>query len=147
MPCGGSSRDPDFGYHPSMPDRFDVELDDGVIVVRYDGRPTDSMFEDYLERYTTLLMRKVPYAAVYSSMPGARMPHPAHVRTLAKWMRDHRKVLLQCSRGLAFALPSPVMRGVLRGLLSIQPLAADHIVVNDEAEAIAWARGRLATPT
>ncbi|MCR9160742.1 MAG: hypothetical protein ACE37F_04100 [Nannocystaceae bacterium] len=126
-----------------MPDLLDVELDDGVIVVRYDGRPDDEVFQKYLQSYTDLVYRRVPYTAVYSTLPGARIPSGANARLQAAWMKREQPIIGQYCRGLAFALPSPLMRGVLRGVLTLQPLVADHIVVDNEAEAVAWARSRL----
>lgn len=126
-----------------MPDRILVEVDRGVIVVRYDGRPNESDFQAYLDRYTELLERGVPYATVYTTEPDARMPTPRQVRMQASWMKEYRDVAAALSKGLAFHLPSPLMRGVLRGVLAIQPLGAQHVVVETEAEAMRWALARL----
>jgi hypothetical protein len=120
-----------------------VDLVEGVIVVRYDGRPTDEVFDAYLERYTELAMRGVPYAAVYSTLPTARIPLGGQARRQAAWMKKHQPIFRDRCRGLAFALGSPVMRGVFRGVLALQPLAAEHVVVDDEIIALAWAKGRL----
>lgn len=128
-----------------MADLLDVELDDGVIVVRYDGRPDDAKFQTYLAEYTDLVHRKVPYATVYSTLPGARIPSGANARQQAAWMKREQPVVNQFCQGLAFALPSPLMRGVLRGILKMQPIIADYVVVDDEDEAIAWAKARLAS--
>ena len=126
-----------------MTDLFSVDLDEGVLVVRYGGRPDDVAFEDYLERYTALMSRGIPYASVYSTMPSSRMPPVSYVKRQAAWMKEHSELAAKHCRGLAFALPSPLMRGVLRAVLAMQPLGAQHIIVDDEAEAIAWAKGRL----
>lgn len=126
-----------------MPDRVLVELIQGVIVVRYDGRPDEAEIRAYLDRYTELIKRGVPYAAVYTSAPGARMPGPRQVRMQAQWMKEHRDLASALNQGLAFHFPSPMMRGVLRGVLSIQPLGAQHVVVDTEDEAMRWALARL----
>lgn len=128
-----------------MPDRLDVELDERVIVVRYDGRPDDETFRAYLQTYTDLVHRRVPYATVYSTLPGARIPSGANARQQAAWIKREQPIVTQFCRGLAFALPSPLMRGVLRGILKMQPIIADYVVVDGEDEAIAWAKARLAS--
>ncbi len=128
-----------------MADLLDVELDDGVIVVRYDGRPDDTKFQAYLQEYTDLVHRQVPYATVYSTLPGARIPSGANARLQAGWMKREQPSITQFCQGLAFALPSPRMRGVLRGILKMQPIIADYVVVDSEDEAIAWAKARLAS--
>ena len=126
-----------------MADLFSVDLDDDVLVVRYDGRPDEVTFAAYLERYTALMHRGVPYAAVYATGPTARMPPASYAKRQANWMKEHRDTIAMHCRGLAFALPSPLMRGVLHAVLAMQPLGAPHVVVDEEAEAIAWAKGRL----
>lgn len=120
-----------------------VEVDNGVIIVRLDGRPDDAAFDAYLKRYTELIERRVPYTTVYSTTTNARMPAAGHARRQAAWMKEYRDFAGQYCRGLAFAFKSPLMRGVLRGILAMQPLGAEHIVMDDEAAAIAWARARL----
>jgi len=123
--------------------QLSIELEEGVIVVRYDGVPTDAMATAYLERYTELVQRGVPYTAVFATQISARMPSASQIRRQAAWVKEHRLLTQQYCKGLAFVLRSPAMRGVLRALLTMQPFAAEHIVVRDEAEAIAWARARL----
>ncbi len=120
-----------------------IDLVDGVIVVRIDGRPDDAAFDAYLQRYTELVERRIPYATVYSAQPGARMPHATHARRQVTWMKEYSEFAGQYCRGLAFSFRSPLMRGVLRGILAMQPLGAPHIVVDDEDEALRWARSRL----
>lgn len=120
-----------------------VDLVEGVIVVRYDGRPTDEVFDAYLERYTELATRGVPYTAVYSTLSSSRIPLGGQARRQAAWMKRHQPIIREYCKGLAFSLNSPVMRGVFRGILALQPLAAEHVVVDNEALALAWAKGRL----
>lgn len=122
---------------------MDVTLDRGVIVVRYDGRPGDDVFEAYLRRYESLAGRGEPYATVYATASGARIPQPHHARLQAAWMKQHQPMLRDWCRGLGFSLSTPLMRGVLRAVLKMQPLAAEHAVFSTEDEAIAWARARL----
>ncbi|MBV1862118.1 MAG: hypothetical protein KUG77_27115 [Nannocystaceae bacterium] len=126
-----------------MPDVVNVDLVDRVIVVRYDGRPDEVAFQKYLDQYTQLVTRGVPYATVYATMLTARMPTPREIRMQANWMKEYRDVAGQLCRGLAFHLPSPVMRGVLRGVLAIQPLGAKHMVVDSLDGAMSWANEQL----
>ncbi len=128
-----------------VPDRLDVELDERVIVVRYDGRPDEETFQAYLQTYTDLVYREVPYAAVYSTLPGARIPSGANARQQVAWMKREQPLVNRFCRGLAFSLPSPLMRGVLRGILKMQPIVSEYVVVDGEDEAIAWAKARLAS--
>ena len=126
-----------------MADLFSVDLEEGLVVVRYDGQPDEATFAAYLERYTALVSRGMPYAAIYVTMSGARMPPASYAKRQAAWMKEYAEVTGQYCRGLAFVLPSPLMRGVLRAILTMQPLGAPHVVLDDEQQALAWARARL----
>jgi hypothetical protein len=46
---------------------------------------------------------------------------------------------------MAFALPSPLMRGVLRGIMVLEPLPCPHTVVATESEGVSWVKARLWT--
>jgi hypothetical protein len=63
----------------------------------------------------------------------------------AELMKSHRQLMEQRVVGVAFALPSPLMRGVLRGVLMLQPMPCQHTVVGTESEGIAWIKARLWT--
>jgi hypothetical protein len=60
-------------------------------------------------------------------------------------MKGYRELIEKRVVGIAFALPSPLMRGVLRGVLMIQPIPCPHTVVGTEAEGVAWVKARLWT--
>lgn len=135
------------GYAPIVPDLFAVELDDGVIVARHDGRPDDAAFDAYLDAFTELVMREIPYASVYSCSPGSRMPSVGQAKKQAAWIRDHRRVIETHCRGLAFSLPTPLVRGAFHAILSMQPFGVEHRVMENEQAAVAWAKQRLRAST
>jgi hypothetical protein len=60
-------------------------------------------------------------------------------------MKDCRRLMEQRVVGVAFALPSPLMRSVLRGILMMQPMPCPHAVVATEPEGISWTKARLWT--
>ena len=122
---------------------MDIGLAGGIIVVRIRGRPSGQDLDAYLARYTELLERRVPYSTVFSAERGTRMPEPSHVRRQIAWMKGNGDLIASHCQGLAFVFRSPLMRGVLKGVLSMQPLGAKHIVLRDEPEAISWAHARL----
>ncbi len=77
--------------------------------------------------------------------PTMPMTPPRHVRLQAEFMKNYREKIEQRVIAVAFSLPSPLMRGVLRGVLMLQPMPCPHTVVGTEAEGVAWVKARLWT--
>jgi hypothetical protein len=63
----------------------------------------------------------------------------------ARFMKEYRETIEQRVVGVAFSLPTPLMRGVLRGVLMLQPMPCPHTVVGTEQEGVAWVKARLWT--
>jgi len=116
-----------------------------VVIVRFNRGPTDEEFARYLADYTKILEVEPRFGAVFVTTPSAPMTPARQVRMQAAFMKEYRPLIERRIVGLAFALPSPLMRGVLRGVLMIQPIPCPHTVVGTEAEGVAWLKARLWT--
>jgi hypothetical protein len=82
---------------------------------------------------------KRPYATVIVAGE-LRMPGISKLRQLAAWMKAHLPELDAYHRVSAYVTTSPMVRGVLRAALGLQPIKAAQIVTGDREEAIAFAR-------
>jgi hypothetical protein len=125
-----------------------VEIDRSqrlLVIVRFHRGPTDREFEQYLSDYRAVLESDRRFGAVYVTAPSMPLTPPRQVRLQAGFMKEHRTLMEQRVVGVAFALPSPLMRGVLRGILMLQPMPCPHAVVTTEAEGVSWVRARLWT--
>lgn len=116
-----------------------------LVVVRFNRGPTDDEFRQYLADYTLVLEKEPRLGAVFVTTPEMPMTPPRHVRLQAQFMKQYRELIEQRVIGIAFSLPSPLMRGVLRGVLMLQPIPCPHTVVGTEAEGVAWVKARLWT--
>ena len=116
-----------------------------LVVVRFHRGPTDDEFRQYLADYTFVLEEEPRLGAVFVTTPEMPMTPPRQVRLQARFMKQYREQIEQRVVGIAFSLPSPLMRGVLRGVLMIQPMPCPHTVVGTEAEGVAWVKARLWT--
>jgi hypothetical protein len=125
-----------------------IELDRSVplvVIVRFTRGPTDEEFAQYLADYTKILESEPRFGAVFATTPNAPMTPGRQVRMQATFMKNYRALIEQRVVGVAFSLPSPLMRGVLRGVLMLQPMPCPHTVVGTEAEGVAWLKARLWT--
>lgn len=116
-----------------------------LVVVRFHRGPTDDEFRQYLADYVKVLEQQQRLGAVFVTTPQMPMTPPRQVRWQAQFMKDYRAQMEQRVVGVAFSLPNPLMRGVLRGVLLLQPMPCPHSVVGTEAEGVAWVKARLWT--
>jgi len=116
-----------------------------LVVVRFHGGPTDDEFRQYIADYVQVLENEPRFGAVFVTTPTMPMTPARQVRMQAQFMKEHRERIEQRVVGVAFSLPSPLMRGVLRGVLMLQPMPCQHTVVGTEAEGVAWVKARLWT--
>lgn len=116
-----------------------------LVVVRFLRGPTDDEFRQYLADYTRILEAEPRFGVVFVTTPAMPMTPPRHVRLQAQFMKDYRELIEKKVVGIAFSLPSPLMRGVLRGVLMLQTIPCAHTVVGTEAEGVAWIKARLWT--
>jgi hypothetical protein len=116
-----------------------------LVVVRFHRAPSDDEFRQYLRDYIETLDSAARFGAVFVTTPSLPMTAPRQVRLQAAFIKDYRDKIEQRVVGVAFSLPSPLMRGVLRGVLMLQPMPCQHTVVGTEAEGVAWVKARLWT--
>ena len=68
----------------------------------------------------------------------------SQVRRQASHMRERSELSKLYVRGIAMVIPSAVIRGVLKVILSIAPMPCPHAVFNELDEANRWAGARIA---
>lgn len=129
-----------------MNDTATIEFDERdwpLLVIRFDGTPTDAEFAAYLSRYEKYLERSDRYGLSLVTKPSAPMTKAKHARMQAAWINEHFDRLRDRCVGLAFVLPSPMTRGVLKAILSMQRLPVQHSVHATESDAHDWIRAQL----
>lgn len=116
-----------------------------LVIVRFHGAATDEEFQAYVDAYSKIVETEPRFGAVYVTAPNLPMTPPRQVRMQARFMKEASDKIAERVVGVAFSLPSPLMRGVLRGVLMLQPMPCPHTVVGTEAEGVSWVKARLWT--
>jgi hypothetical protein len=99
-----------------------------LVIVDLEGAWSDLQFEQYIAEMTDVLMRDGFRTLVYDATKCTSVT--ASQRKLqAEWLTTHGARIRECTGGLAFVLPSPLVRGVLTAILWMSPLPAPHAVV------------------
>ena len=103
---------------------------------------SESDFESYLAEYDRLLAREERYAAIFD----AREAKPLDVKLVkrqAQWMEQNAAALKRLNVGIAFVIPSPLIRGVLRAILWMRPMPQPYNVCEAMPQALDWATRRM----
>jgi hypothetical protein len=112
-----------------------------VYVVTFSGAVTDSQFDQYLEQLSALAERGGQRALVYDARR-ASPARPSQRRKQAEWMKKFEDPIRRGTAGIAFVIPSALIRGCLTAILWLQPLACPHVVTGNFEHALRWARER-----
>lgn len=125
----------------------DIVIQEGLAplyIVTFTGKVSDAEFDAYLRELSTLTERPGRRAMVYDARLAT--PSPASQRQMqAAWMKRFDADVRNKTAGIAFVLPSALMRGMLTAILWLQPLACPHHVTTDFTDGVGWARARLGT--
>jgi hypothetical protein len=122
-----------------------IHIDDQywpVIVFRFSGQVTMDEMERYLTWQDAMVARCLPNASLVLT-ESLRMWETPVLRRQAEWLKRHEPLIRKYSVGVALVITSPVIRGMLKALLWIQPMPQPHIVCNTTEEALHWLRARF----
>lgn len=114
-----------------------------LVVYRFRGNVTLPELEAYLKRQDELLARQQPTASVVLTEDVKLWDTPV-LRRQAEWIKQNQDLLRRYSLGAALVIDSPIVRGMLRAILWIQPMPQPHTVSATVEGALAWLRERVA---
>ena len=122
-----------------------IHIDDQywpIIVFRFSGQISMTELEGYLAWQDKMVARCLPNASLVVT-ENLRMWEMPVLRKQAAWIKEHEPLLRKYSVGAALVITSPVVRGMLKALLWMQPMPQPHYVCSSTAEALVWLRDRL----
>jgi len=114
--------------------------------LRAAGAPSDEELTESLTRIAQTMaedMRQGRKSVTIVDMRQASALSASQRRNCSIWMKQHVERFAQTSYGTAFAIESPLVRGVLTALLWFQPIDVPHEVVRDLDSAVRWAIKRF----
>ena len=117
-----------------------------LLRITFQGATTDEEFEAYLRRYDDdYLSRNETYAVNLITVPELGMAKAAHAKMQGKWIAEREETIGRLCAGLAFVLQSPLQRGVLRAMLSIQGFPCPYKTFKTVSEGEVWLNEQLAS--
>lgn len=113
-----------------------------IIVFRFSGQITMEELERYLTWQDAMVARRLPNASLVVT-ENLRMWEMPLLRRQAAWLKEHEPLLRKYSLGVALVITSPVVRGMLKALMWMQPMPQPHIVCGTTEEGLRWLRDRF----
>src|SRR5215471_11476687 len=101
-----------------------IEVDERLwplVIFRFRFRPSMEELEAYLARQDAMLARREPMVSLVLAEE-AKLWETAVLRRQADWIKHNQDQLRQYSLGAALVLQSPIVRGMLKAILWIQPM-------------------------
>jgi hypothetical protein len=110
-----------------------------LIVFRFSGQVSMEEMERYLTWQDAMVARNLPNASLVIT-ENLRMWEMPVLRRQAEWIKKHEPLIRQYSIGAAMVITSPVVRGMLKALLWMQPMPQPHFVGGTTEVALSWLR-------
>lgn len=99
---------------------------------------SDEEFRGYLEHYRTYLEGDRSFGLIFDVSVGFGFMPMTQVRMQMEFLSERAELIRKRVRGIAFVLPSPAHRGLLRAMLKMGSLPTDFTVVGTVDDARVW---------
>jgi len=122
-----------------------IEVDEHLwplVIFRFRFRPTMEELEAYLARQDAMLARREPMVSLVLAEEAKLWETPV-LRRQAEWIKRNESELRRYSLGAALVMQSPIVRGMLKAILWIQPMPQPYHVCSTVEEALRWLRERV----
>jgi hypothetical protein len=113
-----------------------------LVVVTFDGAPSEEEFSRYLEEMLGLLSRQERHAYVVDARRGTLLPRELRQRQ-GEWLRENKDEIRRHCLGTAVVINSGVLRFVLTTIYLIQAPVTPTVNFPTLEEATAWAEKQL----
>jgi hypothetical protein len=114
-----------------------------LVIYRFSGEVSLPQLEKYLQKQDELLARHQPTGSL-GLAEDMKMWEPALLKRQAAWIKQNEPLLRKYSVGAALVMPSPVVRGMLKAILWMQPMPQPHTVCSNTGDALGWLGARFA---
>lgn len=124
--------------------RVDRERFPLVLVTFTGAKATATNFQQYLDELYANYDRKQPFILVFDAT-SATVPGISYQKQQAAWTSEHRDLIETYCLGIAYVIPSAVIRNVLKLILKIQRDPVPSKVFSNREKGVAWAQTQLET--
>ncbi len=114
-----------------------------LITITFTGeKPTEETFQEYLDECYANYDKREPIALVFDATKAVN-PGIGYQQKQGKWMKEHDELISTYCRGIAYVIPNPLIRNVLKLIFAIQNNAVPFKVFKNYEEGVNWAKGQM----
>jgi hypothetical protein len=113
-----------------------------LVLFRFSGDVSLTQLNDYLQRQEAMLARREMMGSLVLTEDLKLWDTPV-LRRQADWIKQNVELLRRYSVGAALIIASPVVRGMLKAVLWLQPMPQPHFVTANVDQALDWLRTRF----
>jgi hypothetical protein len=113
-----------------------------LVLFRFSGTVSLPQLNAYLKRQDEQLARREHMGSLVLT-EDLRMWDAPVLRRQAEWIKQNEETLRRYSVGAALVIRSPVVRGMLKAILWIQPMPQPYVVCSEIDEALRWLHARF----
>ena len=114
-----------------------------LVIYRFRGLVSMDEMNKYLARQDVLLARHQPTLSLVIATETKLWETPV-LRRQADWIKENQELLRRYSLGAALVIQSPIVRGMLKAILWIQPMPQPYAVFPTVEGALRWLREQVA---
>ena len=112
-----------------------------ILRITLERKLNDEEFRAYLDQYRTYVEGQRDYGLIFDVSVGFGFMPMSQVRMQLDFLSDNAELIRKRVRGIAFVLPSPAHRGLLKAMLKMGSLPTDFTVVGTVEDARRWLQG------
>lgn len=114
-----------------------------LITIHFTGeKETPENFEVYLQELGKNYEHKKDLALIFE-LTKAPVPNVSYQLKQASWMKENDALIKQYCKGVAYVIPSMILRGVLKFIFSVQKNPVPFKVFSNYADGKQWASSLL----
>ena len=102
----------------------------------------DDNFQTYLRELEKNYSSETPMTVIFDARQ-AKIPSWKHQQMQASWLKAKRSLIQEHCAGIAYVISNPILKNVLKVILSLQSMPADFTVTKDLDEAKKWCKAKL----
>lgn len=121
-----------------------IDVENGIVVAAFLGTPVDDDFDKQLPLVAKEIERTVGAVVLVFDGTTTEGITAKQREKAAAWLRSSAPLLSRRTKGIAFVIKSPLLRGALTAIFWLQKPPGPYVIVETLAEARAWARSRIA---
>lgn len=115
-----------------------------LVIISFTGnKPTETNFQEYLDKTYHLYNQKQELALVFDATH-ATLPGYKYQKMQADWLSENESLMKSYCKGTAYVISNTLVRNILKAIFAIQKQPMPYTVVPRLDEAKRWAKKQLA---